>query len=643
MTSDIQASLDGNTLKITATPLAYAGQIRNGAIVLSYAGLETTVSVIQSDAINTFLELALPGGKVPTYGSSAGGNSGHIEVKASGAWTAELYGDAGFSFSNGSLVDKISSADGRHITGGRFFEVYTTSDNQLTGAREAFVIVSLDSDPVNYVTVAALRQNPQGGITVNPTALTFSVANYATPRTVTVDGVSSTNDKAWTATLSGANAGKFSLSAPSGDGVTAGQTSFNVSTVEQNLSGSSYTATVRVALAAEPATFMDIPVTQQSVSFSVSPGSFPAIAKTGGATSPITVNADPTFKWSATIATTANAASDGRRLVNHAAYLVDTSGNPITPGSVLSVPTQFKVAFPKVYYPNREINGITATVTVTLRDAAGVATPMTTTFTVGQASLTSAGRNAANFSIQRNGSAQDDGWGTLTSGWEPYYRDAMRAIFNISNSAPQANTTFLQAGAYAIRPSATAGWATVENFRTTKDAITVLAMVEDEQIEVDGMNATGTTLQKTGYRIVRSTSTGNGSGRLNTAAAGTRIYKFMITNGKSPVSTSVTFFRDGYSTEASAIPSTAVSMIKHPSNNNSVLAIDPANRIIYIGELDCVGRSDGWNTNRQNFLNNLALYIRYAAEYGSHFTDLLNDASGVSDLWDPVWGTNARY
>jgi hypothetical protein len=115
-----------------------------------------------------------------------------------------------------------------------------------------------------------------------------------------------------------------------------------------------------------------------------------------------------------------------------------------------------------------------------------------------------------------------------------------------------------------------------------------------------------------------------------------------VTNGKSAVSASVNFYRDGVGTQASTIPATAVSIIRQ-SSGHSVLAVDPANKLIYIGDLQAVGYNSGWNTDRQNFLNNLTLYIRYAAEYGSHFTDLLNETSGVPDLWDSVWGGNATY
>jgi hypothetical protein len=653
-TNDIQATLNGNTLVINATPLVSGGPDRNGVITLSYAGLETSISVLQSSSVSTFLEVLLPGGGIiPPFGASKGIYSGDIEIRASGAWTAELFGDDGFSLSNGSTpVEKIVYDPPHNVSseirGGKYFQVWTHTLNNASTQRRAFVVVSLNSDPVNYVSVIRLIQNPQGGVTVTPDPVTFTVGDYATPKTVTVDGVTSNNsDKEWTATiLPGTHDDKFTLSRTSGDGVTSWQTSFDVRTKGQNLSGGVYTATIRVALASEPTTYKDITVTQQSSHFTVSPNSnFPVIAKTGGATPMINVGADPSFHWSATVTMASAPASDGRALMNHTAYLADGNGDTIT--GIQSVGIPFRVVLPKVYWPNREISGITATVTITLHDANKAATPLTQTFSVTQSPLVSAGLNAANMRIAANPASYSTEYGSLRNTvFEAKYSNAMGAIFSVVNGKPQDNTTYLHAFAFRMGSDVSL-WEPINDF-IEKEGVTVLSMEEAGLTYVNRMNANGTTLNKQGYKIAVSGTEGGRlprQGVLDIRSVNTRIYKFLVTNGKKYVPDNTDFYKDGYATEATVIPASAVAIIKRNYNDNTLLSIDPANRIIYIGDLQSVGYDAGydgnvWTSERQCFLENLALYIQHTAEYGSHFSDMFIDNSNVATPWDPVWSDN---
>jgi hypothetical protein len=337
--------------------------------------------------------------------------------------------------------------------------------------------------------------------------------------------------------------------------------------------------------------------------------------------------------------------------MNHTAYLVDKNGDTIQPGAqgIQSVGTPFRVVLPKVYWPNREISGITASVTVTLHDADGVATPLTQTFSITQSPLTSAGLYAANFRIQNNGATSYRYlllYGTLSnSEYSPHYTTALGRIFNVVDGLPPANTTYLHAYAYDIydNASATAGWSTVEAFRTGKDAITVASM--ETTVATSRLNSVNSVLRKLGYTLEQSsnptTAASNTAVSVNTASAGKRVYKFLITNGKNPVPETATFFLNGQATEATAIPASAVPILRRTSTGRTTLAIDIPNKLIYIGELQAVGYTTGWNTVRANFLNNLALYIRYAAEYGTHFTDMLNDSmTNVDDPWNAAWGNN---
>jgi hypothetical protein len=650
-TSDIRATLNGNTLVIKATPLVPIGSERNGVITLSFGGLETSITVIQSGQVNEFLEVILPPSGLPPFGPSPDIYSGDIEVRASGTWRAEMYGDPAFSFIGSSHSPRVDTLSSRYnamplIRDGKYFKVWTLPNIDLT-QKKAFIVVSLDSDPVNHVSIIPLVQNPRGGIHVSPTTLTFTVTNYAIPQQVTVDGSTANGSKMWRAELlPGANADKFTISPTpaEGDGSSPAQRTFTVRTVDQNLSGSSYTATIRVRLVSEPNTYTDIPVIQESARFSISTGNISGIPCTGGDTPQlINVNADASLFWSAGIIMTSGVSSDGRSLKNHNAYLIDASGKTIPPGTVLPVNTPFKVRFPKVYYPNRGITGITANVTLTLHDSNGNATPLTLTFTVTQEPLLAAPLHAANMRIKTDG-AGGTVYGSLLSGtYETKYRDVMKKTFTtIYDGRPQPNTTFLHACAYDISLSPP-GWSTIESFRKTRDAVTVLSMVTSAKTDI--LRDPNSVLTKLGYLIGQYVTAGaNTAGFLNESAANTRVYKFLVTNGKYHVPSNTKFYADDIATEASILPSTAVSVIRSTNRPaNTILAVDPANKIIYIGDLQAVGYEHKWTPERDAFLNNLALYIRYAAEYGSHFTDLLNDASGVPDLWDPVWQGNASF
>ncbi len=67
-------------------------------------------------------------------------------------------------------------------------------------------------------------------------------------------------------------------------------------------------------------------------------------------------------------ATMSGVALDGRTLMRHDAVLTDENGDEIDAGSSYPVTQRFRVKFPKLYFPNREIPGIMGVVTVTLSD-----------------------------------------------------------------------------------------------------------------------------------------------------------------------------------------------------------------------------------------------------------------------------------
>jgi hypothetical protein len=244
--------------------------------------------------------------------------------------------------------------------------------------------------------------------------------------------------------------------------------------------------------------------------------------------------------------------------------------------------------------------------------------------------------------IYGNAGAVAGNYGSIGSGYNTAFNIVIGNAFSVTSGLPVNNTSYLHANNYDLTATTgSAGWATVEAFRTGKDGVT---LITGDYNNAAGLNQTASSLNKTGYTLVGST--GGGSGRL--VASDTKIYKFLVTNGKSPITATMDPFTgvDDIHTEASVISSTAVAIIKTNSLANTLLAIDPANKLIYVGEMAVFNASsnvDSGNGTRYQFLSNFIWYIRYAAEYGSHFTDLLDETSTVPDLWNPVWGGNATY
>jgi hypothetical protein len=649
-TNDIQASLIGNTLLVKAQKMATGSPDRNGVIILSYAGLEASISVLQSSSVSTYLEALLPGGAIPPFGASPGIYSGEIEIRASGAWTAELFGDDGFSFGSNTdpLVRKIVYDPGNTISdeirADKYFKIWTYTLNNISRQRKAFIVVSLDSDPVNYVRVITLTQNPQGGVNVTPNPVNFSVTDYSTPQTASVAAATTAGETGWTATLSGTNADKFNLSRLEGDGVSSGQTSFDVSTVEQNLSGAPYTATIRVALKKEPQTYQDITVTQQPVHFTVSQTTFPVMSHKGDSTPSISIDSDPAFHWSATVSMSSATATDGRVLMNHEAYLTDENGARIT--GIQSVTTPFRVKLPKVYWPNREIQDIEATVTLTLHDANRAVIPLTQILSVSQNSLDSVKAVAANMRISASPAYGPTDYGALLcTGFELNYKKTLTKYFQVQNGLPNEKTTYLHAFAIDVTNNVS-HWKPINRYicDTNNEGVTVLSMEVGSGF-IDNLNLSGTTLDSLGYKMVVSDLDGNVQERgiLNIASKSTRIYQLLVTEGKNSVPETTTFYKDVFASEATNLPATAVSIIRRNNNNtNTILSIDPTTRVIYIGDLQAVGTDIGWTTDRQKFLDNLTLYIVNTARYGSHFSDMFIDNSSVPSPWDNVWKDNCK-
>jgi hypothetical protein len=170
--NQIRASLDGNTLVIDADAMGLMETERRGVITLSFAGLETSISIVQSGTADDFLRVYLPEGGIPRFLSFSGQPSGLIRVEASGPWTAQLYME-GFTFSPqpepSPVLKTIYYYSG--VVQDNRFRVYTWSHNndvENLRVRDAFIVVTLDKDPETFASVVRLSQAPAGLIRLLP-------------------------------------------------------------------------------------------------------------------------------------------------------------------------------------------------------------------------------------------------------------------------------------------------------------------------------------------------------------------------------------------------------------------------------------------------------------------------------------------
>lgn len=649
--NEISASLTGNNLIVTASALSYMGEERSGIITITFAGLEASVNVFQSGSVGMYLSVALPDGWTGSFASSYGISSDWLTVKASGTWTAKLIGE-GFTFGSSpypaTQVTQITSSD---VSNDKF-KVYTYSTNSSDTAKEAFVVISLDDDPVNYASVVILTQKPAGSIAVSPTQSSVQFDGMMNPvssnatfdvTALDFDG----NDLAWTYMMmpntTNDDSDKFALSVTNN--------TFIVSATQQNDSGRDYAVTLRVFLAGDSSKYYDIPLLQTSNSITLSPNVITAAVDVAGGESDYVIvsSNSSTLTWTATVSTYST--TTGSVLTNHEAYIVDESGNEIT--SAQAVGSKFKVVFPKVYYPNRE-RGIEALVTINVTGST-----LSETITVKQNPLTSQGVNAW---------VTASGYGTIggTDGYFSAFRNAFTydtRTYTSTGTALSSSFSFVNLNyADTYSPLGTAAtWTTLNNWVDSDNGVllitgdygpsytAVLTQLNTNSVFADaGFNFKNTTNSLGG-------STAATGSILNTdsSVTGNRVYQYIMTYAPyagSVTSTPLYFYTDTSRTEVSAWSDTSTPIIMvNNGTGNALLIIDPKNNTVFLGDGEIFGTTatqTGYS-NRYYFMLNLQDYIYNAARYGSHFTDMLVDYASTSDAcyveapWDSVWGVNA--
>lgn len=653
----IASTMDGNTLTVRATPLGADEEERTGTLIISYAGLEATVYIIQNRGEDTFLRMHLPEGGLKVLAPYAGIESEDIRIEASGPWTAELFmPDEGFTFDPEAVdpqmaITRIPSSSPLVVD--NKFKVYTHSANHEPERRDCFIVVTLDSDPENYAAVAQLSQSPTGGISIVPnrTSVTFNGAGTGlaaiTGNTTDTFSVRPSMDAEWDyeVRISGAN-DDTAMFVITPDHVL---NTIKIAAAGQNLSGRSYIATLRLYLVPDPDTYTEITIRQQSLGVSLSPGTVPAISVDGGQTSPITVVADQTLQWSAKMISFSYGSPDGRSLVHHSPTLVDQNGNPLEVDTLYPMTTQFRVVFPKIYYPNRDIE-ISVSVRITVEG-------MTSSVTVNQTPLTArpmVGYGMTGYEPWGGlGNTYNQGWdgtsGTYGLAQIPGYSTLRVDDIEDVTSIP-ANVNYLHAVAHI---AGVAGdnydWAAINNFIDTRDAWTVIVAQVNNAIDPTNNPYSPIKRNGVGYNDLVYSGMAGESHVFQDRATPSKLYRFVMDQGHTPLTPSDVdeFYSDGvYTTIPGPWPPTAVALLtKVNDNTHASLIVDIPNKFMWIGETQMFWTNTYLSNNRGIWLDNLMYFIGNASKYGSHFTDLLleDDMEGAQPApWDEdYWGANA--
>jgi hypothetical protein len=714
----IEVALNGNSLEFTkvdvapATPTAgslKSGDKITGTITLGYAGLRITMNVLQTDVISEFLNLYEPGDGVPLFASFADIESGLIRVESSGPWTATILSEnGGFGFvESASMEFKGDNGD--------TFSVKTTSNNpDANHAREAVVVVALDSDPVNVSDIVRLTQQQKAEVAITPNqTVTFdgtydasdmsdgmagnlaSVPNNTLNKFDVISGGTGAGDATtineWFYRIEAFNPANgawevvynedgnevvdaarnwFAITAV--HNTTVGlENSVTVDVIGKNTSGSNHRARIAVYLAEgggpdSPGTAKAyLEIVQNTSSITLSPNKVPAVAKIGGDSQLVSVQADASLNWEIRGFEITNA----DRLAHHDVVLVDQDGTPIGLNEAHPVVGDgFKVRFPKIYYPNREIP-IEAVVTVGI-----VGSELETEMTITQTTLTPNSFNV--YGLTGDGYTYGQIEDTYNRGWDgnsgtwgihqiPGYRSmGYSSVYTEATINPSVN--YLHA---TMHLNGTHGdnytWNTIKNYMDGRDAWTIFqAQAVDG---TDAFNNSNSPFRDADYPPVQYGNDRNGT--IDTKDSDTKIYQFLVDKGHHEITESLTagdnyLYIDGINTymNKNQLPESAVVLVSKytggentPIGDEAVFVIDIENKFIWIGESQLFWYAY-WLRNTWQLLDNIMYFVGNASKYGSHFTDMFLEADVPEDKqtpevdggryaqpapWDEYWGANA--
>ena len=728
----IDADLSGNTLVFSPVEVLggnntlRSGDRVTGSIVLGYAGLRITIDVLQTDIVGDFLKVTLPDGGIPRFAPFKDIVSGMINVDASGPWSAKIMADpqgsfnfvapaGGFDTANGNnglfiggaIPGATENDPGTPVWSGDEFAIRTASANtDPAKEREAFIVIRLVKDPLNYSHVirvtqqkmsqiaiissqtvtfdgtydataalgergklASITNNTVREFTVNPgteddaenNPLYWNEWTYRIEQPKVVDGkivvvngrivyevVYTEGDPdpavSWFRVI------RAPMASLAWDGEVPNPNTFKLDVTGKNTSGSVRRGRIVTYLAGtDPATqaHSDLEIVQNSSDITLLPNSVPAVEKTGGESAGVAIMADASLRWQIE---EVRVAYGTRPMVNHRIEVVNAATDAViasVDGEAVSTPAQdfpvaegFKVRFPKIYYPNRNIP-VTVTVKVGI-----VGTTLSKEMTFTQNALTSPGLYP--YATQTTGIGNIHG-GSLNTRYMTRLKlhEAARPSKTLT-----LNSNYMHLINYPL--AATYNWAEVKTFRSQRDGLFLMDAEYNYGTYFAALNNDGSVFKDLGYTI--KTSTGDDVAiNQNDRAKNTKVYKMLVEGlggATSPITgTNLTrrdIYADAHSNIVSVYPASAVPILVDtplisgvPTNqdNEPFLVIDPKNNVIFQGE------SQMFDTDAGNsFVDNFIIYVKLASMWGSHFTELMVEEGqgGKPAPWDTAaWGDNA--
>ncbi|MDR2882204.1 MAG: hypothetical protein LBU98_00260 [Alistipes sp.] len=389
-----------------------------------------------------------------------------------------------------------------------------------------------------------------------------------------------------------------------------------------------------------------INLVQQSSGMTLVPSNVPAVPKTGDVTAPVGVESDGSLTWrieSIVPKYTVNGRSGVTGAVHHKIEVFKGSDDPATAAAIASVEgdaasaviadaayaitEKFKVRFPKIYFPNRNMD-IAVTVKIRLYEANGTSpTELSKEITFTQSPLTSTGVWIY--------APQTGGYGNAHAGsYNSRYIRYLRANFAYPTTSLAVNSNYMHVNYYGL--SRNYNWAEVKTYLNNRDGL--LMVIDDELgVPIEVMNNSSTVLREAGYVIARGTPGFAGHGaQVNNGNS--KVHR-MIVQGVGGATSNISgghpaMWYDDIRTVVVQKPATAQIIVT--TRGEAALVIDPKNNIIYQGEVQVFDTDNG-----NGLLNNFGEYVEKASMWGSAFTELMIDEPGALPApWDDYWGAN---
>lgn len=631
----LTAWLEDTSLKIKGEPFYGVTGERQAVVEVSFAGMKASISIVQSASGDVYLELSTD--SVPVFAPTAGSSmAGGIAVSASGSWNARLAVNSTvegnvFTFQAGTDKDTLHSSE----TVADVIVISTRTANPGATRREAVLIVALDSNP-DVTRTLVLTQSAVPTITTLPvvSAITFNAYGGPTSaNTLAVNPGEGLDVQSWTVAMTGGDAEKFTATKDPVTGLVTVTANFN--TISRDLS-----ARLRISILGTD-TYLEIPVTQSSISLSYTPAAPALVPVTGGDSQEITMITDVAQrKWTAQLVETRT--TSGAALANghEATILVGGSTTNMTgTGST----DKIVVRFPKLLTPNV---GVTpeAVIKVTLLDDGGNPTGITATITVRQQPLNpraivAQSYNSGYFSFGVNNGTGGSYGGIAVSAFmrnTSHFGPSGTVVTNSQITTPAAyfnigtialTTTLLNANRAIDLTQA--HWDMSKTWWQAKDGNTLLIASDDysDYQFTRFLNGQGYT------RYVNTESTNT---RINVANAqqsnNPKLMAYLLDGpfGHVDLGNVTSFISDAVHTKLDEYPPTASPVIVYNFPNGTwkaMLTIDIEKQLVFIGDGQMFYVSGIADTgtaptsDRGRFLANIIAVWVNLSQYGSHWGD----------------------